>query len=262
MNARLWTTCCTAAACAGIAVGGDQPATTKSTPPAINYSLAETQLPAPAFLKTLKPASTQQPTWASKADETPVAKSKSAPISSLETIPADPPKTAASGSKNEVMPLLPFDSNASKSAAVTAPTPLVEQAAMKPANAMTAPNVVPAAYLPAVDDHMKCLECLKALSGSAIEADRKAALADLAKLQAWKQMKTAYMILRRVVLTEYNTKMRSDAVALLGQAMMEHALVADTLKLSAQYDSDAAIRSMAMGQLERLAATPPDRVMR
>jgi hypothetical protein len=118
------------------------------------------------------------------------------------------------------------------------------------------------AYLPAVDEHVKCVECLKTLSGSPIEADRRAALADLGKMTAWKQMKTAYMILRRVALTEYNTKMRADAVRLLGESMMEHALAADTLKLSAQYDSDRAIRTAALAQLARLASLPPDRVTR
>jgi hypothetical protein len=51
-------------------------------------------------------------------------------------------------------------------------------------------------------------------------------------------------------------------VKLLGEPMMEHALAADTLKLSAQYDSDRTIRAAALAQLERLASLPPDRVMR
>jgi len=137
--------------------------------------------------------------------------------------------------------------------------PAIMQANVAPAGTPIAPV---GAYLPAVDEHVKCVECLKTLSGSPIEADRRAALADLGKMTAWKQMKTAYMILRRVALTEYNTKMRADAVRLLGESMMEHALAADTLKLSAQYDSDRAIRTAALAQLERLASLPPDRVTR
>jgi hypothetical protein len=300
MNARTWTSWCSAAVIAGAASAGDG----KSV---INYNLAESGLPTPTFLKSAKPTQKAEVQPATKAQAlaprtmsiigpapTPVP---SVPELPAPTVKVEPPAIvnappAAVATKEPGAPVLPLDPppkaevvasaapamQASRVempnvATTMAPALKTEPSMPKPmmvgravATPATAPQWMPitpvAAVLPSADDHVKCVECLKILSGSPIESDRKAALAEMAKLHAWKQMKSSYMILRRVALTEYNTKMRADAVKLFGEAMTEHALAADTLKLSAQYDSDPAIRSIAMAQLERLAATPPDRLMR
>lgn len=256
MNARSWTSWCSAAMLAASAVAGDAPSSPKdqkSTPPAINYSFAESDLPTPKLLNTVKPRALR--------DDVDKGKTPGAPKSSMTA-----EKSAPTAEKSKLQPMpknalppLPVPSAVMKAARSMVVEPAAMQANVAPQGTQIAPV---GAYLPAVDDQMKCLECLKTLSGSPIEADRKAALADLGKLTAWKQMKTAYMVLRRIALTEYNTKMRADAVRMLGESMMEHALAADTLKLSAQYDSDRAIRTAALAQLERLASLPPDRVAR
>jgi len=281
MNARSWTSWMLAALLTSSLSAADEAA--KSS---INYSLAENSLPAPAFLKSVKPSPTQVPTWAPKGDAAskPTIEVKTA--QTQQTASKTPTQTTSPTAKNieSSAPLLPIDppvvkappvetkelmpvAKASKiETAVAKPVvkpSVVEPAFAKPVATAVDRAVTPvAAYLPTADDHMKCLECLKVLSSSPIESDRKAALVEMANLQAWKHMKSAYMVLRRVALTEYNTKMRADAVKLFGEAMTEHALAADTLKLSAQYDSDAGIRASAFAQLEKLAAMPPDRVTR
>ena len=247
MNARMWTSWCSAALLTATSGAGDAVSTPRNpaAPPAINYSLADSELPSPKILnskiiKSVKPLAPKREA-AKQVVVTPSPETKQ-------------PNPRSIGNRFESM--LPIPAPESKMT-------MVEPAIAKTVVAPTGSSVAPVgAYLPTVDDHVKCVECLKTLSGSPIESDRKAALAELGKMTAWKQMKTAYMILRRVALTEYNTKMRADAVKLLGESMMEHALAADTLKLSAQYDSDRAIRATALAQLERLAALPPDRVTR
>ena len=265
MKTRMSMAWTAAAALAGLGIGGDAPK------PAINYNLSGSNLPAPAVLKHARPM-------------TPMATVESMPaLPELAPRKAEPlkPMTEPVKLKAELLPttaeaLKPIETTMGPAVAppkTWVPDPLpptptamkrempVEPAVMKP-TAQT-PLVMPvAAYLATAEDHAKCVECLKTLSGSPIESDRKAALAELSRNRAWTKMKSAYMILRRVALTEYNTKMRTDAVKLLGEARMEHALAADTLKLSAMYDSDEAIRTAAMSTLERMAAMPPDRMPR
>jgi hypothetical protein len=103
---------------------------------------------------------------------------------------------------------------------------------------------------------IKCAECVRILGGSPVDADREFALATLSKIKDWQRFRPAYAALRRVALSEYNTKMRSSAVEMLATAVSDHELVADTLRLSAQYDSEAAIRESAVLHLERLASMP------
>jgi hypothetical protein len=253
-----WTA---AAAMASIGFAADAPR------PAINYNFSDSGLPAPAMLKSAKPTESAKPAAKAKLEALP-ALPAAAPVKS------EPLKAAASAVELPKLqswtpdPLPPTalkapPAMAPKSEVVTESAIMkhaVEPAVMKPE--ATAPVVMPVAYMPPVEDYEKCVACLKTLSGSPIESDRKAALAEMSRNSAWTKMKSAYMILRRVALTEYNTKMRADAVKLLGEARMEHAMAADTLKLSAMYDSDASIRTAAMATLERMAAMPPDRVMR
>jgi hypothetical protein len=106
--------------------------------------------------------------------------------------------------------------------------------------------------------HRALATAVQMLGASPIETDRMQALATIAKTPGWQQYRPTYLALRRVALTEYNIKMRATAVELLGQARSDHGLVADTLRLSAQYDSDAGVRAKAYATIERLAAAPPD----
>jgi hypothetical protein len=240
MKTRMWTAWSAAAAIAGVGLAADKP-----TKPAINYNLTQSSLPSPAMLTKAKPVENKSESM----PELPVIDAKATKSLTPTIAPVLAPK--------EEKATTPSPTKAAPMKSETA----VQPAVMKPAAPTAASGLLPVAgVLPSVDDHMKCLECLKTLSGSPVEAERKAALEDLSKGVAWTRMKSSYMILRRIALTEYNTKMRADAVKLLGEARMEHALAADTLKLSAQYDSDQAIRTMALATLERLASLPPDRV--
>lgn len=250
-----------AAAMASLGFAADAPR------PAINYNFSDSGLPAPAMLKSVKPTESAKPVAKAKVEALPalpeIAPAKSEPLKSRASA-AELPKLQ-SWTPDPLPPttMKAAPAIAPKSDAVVDPAmmkPVVEPAVMKPS--ALAPVVLPVAYTPPVEDYEKCVACLKTLSGSPIESDRKAALAEMSRNSAWTKMKSAYMILRRVALTEYNTKMRADAVKLLGEAKMEHAMAADTLKLSAMYDSDASIRTAAMATLERMAAMPPDRVMR
>lgn len=240
MKTRMWTAWSAAAAIASVGLAVDKPAK-----PAINYNLTQSSLPSPAMLAKAKPVESKSEAM----PELPVIDAKATKLSTPTVAPVLAPAV-----KPPPAPSLTMD-------LPSKPEVAVQPAVMKPASAPAQSGLLPVAgVLPSVDDHMKCLECLKTLSGSPVEAERKAALEELAKGVAWTRMKSSYMILRRIALTEYNTKMRADAVKLLGEARMEHALAADTLKLSAQYDSDQAIRTMAFATLERLASLPPDRV--
>jgi len=240
MKTRMWTALSAAAAIAGVGLAADKP-----SKPTINYNLTESKLPLPAMLakaKLIEGKSEAMP-------ELPVIDAKATKVSAPTIAPVLAPAVIEPSAPTPSMDL------------PAKPDVVVQPAVMKPASAPAQSGLLPVAgMLPTVDDHMKCVECLKTLSGSPVEAERKAALEELSKGVAWTRMKSSYMILRRIALTEYNTKMRADAVKLLGEARMEHALAADTLKLSAQYDSDQAIRTMALATLERLASLPPDRV--
>src|SRR4051812_28065259 len=164
MHARTSTTLCSAAMLAAAAFAGEADETKTIPSRAINYSLADTGMPAPSFLKSVKPT-VKNPEQA-KADKLVAAGPVKAETLKAPTTPTklEPP-----------LPVLPLEPTPPKFAKV-------EPAVVMPNVAMaTAPASMSGTYLPSVDDHMKCIDCLKTLSGSPIESDRKAALADLGK---------------------------------------------------------------------------------
>jgi hypothetical protein len=107
-----------------------------------------------------------------------------------------------------------------------------------------------------------CVECVRMLGASPVDSDREKALEKLKANAGWKLYPPAYVALRRVALTEYVTDMRASAIEMLASANAHHALVADTLMLSAKYDGDEDVRKSATEHLGRLARVPADRLVR
>jgi hypothetical protein len=107
-----------------------------------------------------------------------------------------------------------------------------------------------------------CVECVRMLGASPVDSDREQALEKLKGNPGWKLYPPAYAALRRVALTEYVTDMRASAIEMLASANANHALVADTLMLSAKYDGDEGVRKAATDHLGRMARVPADRLVR
>lgn len=113
-------------------------------------------------------------------------------------------------------------------------------------------GAIPAAYNPQAAGR-----AVEVLLHSNIDQDRYRAIQTLANMEGWQQTPRVAAALRNVAMTDYNTYLRLTAVQMLGAMPGEARLVADTLKASAQYDSDATIRQTARDTLGRIAGLPP-----
>jgi hypothetical protein len=100
---------------------------------------------------------------------------------------------------------------------------------------------------------------VRILLTSNVDADRYWALESLASMRDWHRCRAAAEALRHVALNDYVTVMRLRAIEMLAALPTAQVLTADTLRLSARYDSDETIRRTAEFALARLAesaATP------
>ncbi|MGL4463365.1 MAG: hypothetical protein ACRC1K_14545 [Planctomycetia bacterium] len=96
--------------------------------------------------------------------------------------------------------------------------------------------------------------CLEVLHHGRIESDRWQAVNRIQQTAEWQVGGGVAQALRAVALNDYNTGLRWTAVQMLGSMKRDFPIVADTLRLSAQFDSDPSIRKTATDLLFRSAA--------
>lgn len=105
-------------------------------------------------------------------------------------------------------------------------------------------------------DYQLAQQCTSILLVGVVDGDRVRAMEILADMQHWHRCPTAPQALRHIALGDYVTWLRLQAVELLASALETESahLAADTLRLSAVYDSDPTIRQTAQRALLRVNA--------
>lgn len=177
------------------------------------------------------------------------------PAPSLSVVPATPAKSQESKSVASGVvspkPIAPNPVVAPRVATLRTPAP---RRVLKP---LLNPIPVQQPYNPLVVE-----QCIAMLRHSRVEEDREKAMQMLASTSDWQWHPLAIPTIRQVVLNDYNTRMRLAGVQMLGAVRMESPVVAEALRISAQFDSEPTIRLVALSALERLASAPPEYFVR
>lgn len=205
------------------------------------------------------PAETLWPSAAKYGEPTPVKPVAAAPVtrkqrssnqeSSRQAAPvaATPrdeswPKVA-SPSKNPVMTV---GATAPEVVQAKASSPAVERAT-RPAAVDSTPTQRTAKY-----DAIQAQQCLQVILQSGSDKERQEAMERLAHMENWQQNRLIPAVLTKVAMTEYNTRIRYLSVQMLSTLVEEPELALETLKISAEFDSNASIRALAQAALKRI----------
>lgn len=209
----------------------------------------------PASLASVKPSTDAE----SKGDKVSVdAGIVAAPLTTPSSGMAPTPSAPASVAIPERSPLLVERANAHVHRNAGAP-----EGVPSPHHSV-APTIAPAAiYVDGAEDPLRsdvvsaveprpipfnaplANRCTQIMLHGLIDADRWQAIRTLQSMQGWSSAVGVAEGLRNVALTDYNTELRREAVRMLGMVPRDRRLVINTLQLSAQYDSESSIRSLA-----------------
>lgn len=118
----------------------------------------------------------------------------------------------------------------------------------------TRPGTGPGGNLSAYDPGL-AVHCVQILTRSTVDSDRWKAMQSLSTMRDWQATPHVAEGLRAVAMSDYNTYLRLHAVQMLGTLRSDPQVVAETLKVSAQFDSDPTIRATAAKLLDRMDTT-------
>lgn len=165
------------------------------------------------------------------------------PVESGEAQPPAPPKVMRPTPEPSISPPTPAGPEVVAAAfqPTMPPTPQAEPKASDDADGMQE-------YDPARVEH-----CMRTLFRKGSEEARQHAMEQLAQTKDWQKNRLLPAMLTKVAMTDYNTRVRYLSVQMLGYLDEQPELALETLRISAKYDSDPAIRQLALAGIERLS---------